>query len=542
MPYKNPILPGFHPDPSICRVGEDYYLVNSTFEFWPGIPIYHSKNLVDWKLIGHVLTRSSQLSLSGVASSGGVWAPTIRHHEGKFYVIVNALCYYQPGSWKTSRTFYCSTSDINSYGSWSEPIYVNQKGIDPSLLFHDGKVYVTSQGVNNDKDIFWGIYQSEIDIETGRHLTERKQLWKGHTYRGTSLERPEGPHLYYIDDWYYLLLAEGGTEERHMVTCARSKEPYGPWEACPGNPLVHHYPQSVEEQPIRCTGHGDLFQDHLGDWWIVFLGTRRYPDTYDHLGRETFLAPVEWQDGWPVINKGNPVSLKMDVHRSLKQDGAKRDLGFEDNFDHEELDKSFNFVRNPYPDTYSLTERPGWLRLNTSHISLGQTDSPSWVGRRQQSFRGEFRTLMDFKPKMREQEAGLTLHANDYVHAEVAITFTKEHGRSVFSRVWRSDLDDLDELNIDKKREILTYEALNDDEPVELFIKAEPTTYSFGYKNSKSGECKVLGTMSTKWFKRTQPLRLHFTGVYAAMYCTDNGYSTLGHADFDYFKVTAEED
>ncbi|KAI9283088.1 glycosyl hydrolase [Umbelopsis sp. AD052] len=507
MPYQNPILPGFHPDPSICRVGEDYYLVNSTFEFWPGIPIYHSKNLVDWKLIGHVLTRKTQLSLSGVASSGGVWAPTIRHHEGKFYVIVNALCYYQPGSWKTSRTFYCSTSDINSYGSWSEPIYVNQKGIDPSLLFHDGKAYITSQGVNNDKDIFWGIYQSEIDIETGRHLTERKQLWKGHTYRGTSLERPEGPHLYHIDDWYYLLLAEGGTEERHMVTCARSKDPYGPWEECPGNPLVHHYPHSVEEQPIRCTGHGDLFQDHLGDWWIVFLGTRRYPDTYDHLGRETFLAPVEWQDGWPVINQGNPVSLKMDVHRSLKQDGAKRDLSFEDNFDEEELDKL-----------------------------------PSWVGRRQQSFRGEFRTLMDFKPKMREQEAGLTLHANDYVHAEIGITFTEEHGRTVFSRVWRSDLDDLDELNIEKKREIITYEALNDDEPVELFIKAEPTTYSFGYKNSKSGECKVLGIMSTKWFKRTQPLRLHFTGVYVAMFCTDNGYSTLGHADFDYFKVTAEED
>jgi beta-xylosidase len=116
---------------------------------------------------------------------------------------------YQPGSWKTSRTFYCSTSDINSYGSWSEPIFVNQKGIDPSLLFHDGKVYITSQGVNNDNDVFWGIYQSEIDIETGRHLTERKQLWKGHTYKGTHYERPEGPHLYHIGDWYYLLIAEG---------------------------------------------------------------------------------------------------------------------------------------------------------------------------------------------------------------------------------------------------------------------------------------------------------------------------------------------
>lgn len=232
----------------------------------------------------------------------------------------------------------------------------------------------------------------------------------------------------------------------------------------------------------------------------------------------------------------------MNVHTALKQDSTKRDLSFADNFDQKELDKSFNFIRNPYPDIYSLTDRPGWLRIYSTHIGLGQLDSPAWIGRRQQSFRADFRTLIDFKPKRREQEGGLTLHANDFVHAEVGITFTKEHGRSVFSRTWRSDLDDLDELNTEKKVEIVTYEAIPDDEPVELFIKAEPTTYSFGYKNNKTGDEKTLGSMSTRWFKRTEPRRLHFTGVYAAMYCTDNGYETMASADFDYFNVQVEED
>lgn len=307
-------------------------------------------------------------------------------------------------------------------------------------------------------------------------------------------------------------------------------------------------------------------QDHLGDWWIVFLGTRRLPNTFDHLGRETFLAPVTWKNGWPVssyfckflckpndvqimmtnhsqiVNEGRPVTLNMEVHSSLIQDNITGDLSFADNFDQAELDKSFNFIRNPYPDLYSLTERPGWLRIYSTHITLGQLDSPAWVGRRQQSFRANFRTLVDFMPRKREQEAGLTLHANDYVHAEVGITFTEEHGRSVFSRVWRSDLDDLDELNVDKKTEIVAYESLANDEPVELFIKAEPTSYSFGYKNKTSGEETVLGTMSSKWFKRTETRRLHFTGVYAAMYCTDNGHETMAKADFDYFNVQTEED
>ncbi|CAM0142826.1 unnamed protein product [Umbelopsis sp. WA50703] len=541
MKYRNPILPGFHPDPSICRVDKDYYLVCSTFEFWPGIPIYHSTNLAEWTLIGHALTRDSQFSLNGVASSGGVWAPTIRHHKGKFYVIVNALRDYKAGAWRHSRTFYVSTSDIHTENSWSEPIYVNQRGIDPSLCFDGDKVYLTTQGINNDNDRFWGIYQSEINIENGRHLTERRQLWEGHTFRATSKERPEGPHLYHIGDWYYLQLAEGGTEERHMITCARSKDPYGPWEPCPWNPILNHYKLSVENSPIRCTGHGDMFQDHDGDWWMVFLGTRRYTNTNDHLGRETFLAPVSWKDGWPIVNDQKPVQMIMEVSNSKNQNFVDRNLSFSDSFDTTTLDKSFNFIRNPYADLYSLEERPGWLRIYTSHIDLGQLDSPAWVGRRQQAFNCVFKTLIDFKPKCSEQEAGLTLHANDFVHAEVGITVTAEGKRAVISRVWRSDLDDLDELNVEKKYEILTTEVLPDDEPVELQILADPTSYQFGYTPKGEKNVKILGTMSTKWFKRTENKRLHFTGVFAAMYCTDRGYQTLGHADFDYYSVTIEE-
>lgn len=284
-----------------------------------------------------------------------------------------------------------------------------------------------------------------------------------------------------------------------------------------------------------------MFQDHEGQWWMVFLGTRRYDNTNDHLGRETFLAPVSWKDDWPIVNDQKPVKLIMEVSNSKNQSFVDRSLSFSDNFDKSTLDKSFTFIRNPYPDTYSLTDRPGWLRINTSHIDLGQLDSPAWVGRRQQAFNCIFKTFIDFKPKHPQQEAGLTIHANDFVHAEIGITVSEEGKRVVICRVWRSDLDDLDELNVDKKYEIVTTEDLPDDEPIELQVIANPTTYQFGYVPKGEVNVKILGTMSAKWFKRTEPRRLHFTGVFAAMYCTDRGYQTIGHADFDYYSVAIEE-
>jgi xylan 1,4-beta-xylosidase len=285
MPYTNPVIPGFHPDPSVCRVGADYYLVTSSFEYYPGVPIFHSRDLFNWRPIGHCLTRESQLPLHGARSSGGIFAPTIRYHQGRFYMVTTNI---------TARKHILVHAE-NPEGPWSEPVWLDMDGIDPSLLFDDdGKVYFSSTGPG-------GIWQSELDVERGTWIGEKRSLWAG-----TGGSFPEAPHLYRLGDTYYLLIAEGGTEYGHMVTIARSGTPWGPFEPCPHNPILSHRSKSLE---IRCTGHGDLVQDHRGNWWMVFLGTRPvgYPPCY-HLGRETFLAPVSWDaNGWPVVNGGRPV-------------------------------------------------------------------------------------------------------------------------------------------------------------------------------------------------------------------------------------------
>ncbi|WP_171026096.1 MULTISPECIES: glycoside hydrolase family 43 protein, partial [unclassified Clostridium] len=219
MGFRNPIIPGYNPDPSVCRVGEDYYLVTSSFEDFPGVPVYHSRDMVNWEQIGYCLTRRSQLELKNCPPSRGIFAPVIRYHQGRFYMITTNVSH--------GGNFYVWTED--PAGEWSEPIFLAQGGIDPSLFFDDdGKVYLTSnQPTGGD----WTIAQSEIDIATGQLLTKPRTVWTG-----TGGRHPEGPHLYKINGKYYLMIAEGGTELGHMETIARSDSPYGPFESCPHNP------------------------------------------------------------------------------------------------------------------------------------------------------------------------------------------------------------------------------------------------------------------------------------------------------------------
>ena len=245
--YRNPVLPGFYPDPSVCRVGEDYYLVTSTFEFFPGVPVFHSRDLVHWEQIGHALTRASQLPLREAPPSGGIYAPTIRYHDGVFYMVTTNVSY--------GGNFYVTATD--PAGPWSDPIYVDQAGIDPSLLFDDdGKVYFLSNG-NGCMSI------CEIDIRTGEKLAPTRPSW-----RGTGGRYPEAPHLYKIDGLYYLMIAEGGTEYGHMETIARSISPYGPWEPSPRNPILTNR-NTEQNMPIQGTGHADLVQTQNGDWYAV---------------------------------------------------------------------------------------------------------------------------------------------------------------------------------------------------------------------------------------------------------------------------------
>src|SRR5574344_1597092 len=296
--YKNPIIKGFHPDPSVCRVDSDYYLVTSSFEYFPGVPIYHSRDMVNWEQIGNVLSRRSQLELSKSGVSGGIYAPTIRYNDGVFYMITTNV--------SNKGNFFVYTTDPK--GEWSEPVWLEQGGIDPSLYFEDGKCYMTS----NPDDAIW---LCEIDKKSGKRLSPSKKIWSG-----TGGRYPEAPHIFKKEGYYYLLIAEGGTEFGHKVTIARSKNIYGPYESNPGNPIVTHFRQIAQGNPIQGTGHADLVQAHDGSWWMVMLGFRVQSGAHHLLGRETFLAPVEWNsEGWPVVNGNGTVNIDMSNVKTLPQ-------------------------------------------------------------------------------------------------------------------------------------------------------------------------------------------------------------------------------
>ncbi|WP_435736020.1 family 43 glycosylhydrolase [Cellulosimicrobium sp. PMB13] len=276
-----PVLPGFHPDPSVVRVGDLYYLACSSFEYAPGVPVFRSPDLVAWELVGHALDRPSQLALAQAGPSGGIYAPTLRHHDGRFWLVTTNVN-DGPGHLLVSAT--------DPAGPWSEPVRIDAGGIDPDLAWDDdGTCYLTwSDG---------GIVQAELDPTTGELLTAPRTVWQG-----TGGQHPEGPHLYRVGSWWYLLIAEGGTGHGHAVTVARGSTPSGPFEACPDNPVLT---ARGTRSPVQNTGHADLVQRPDGSWAAVFLGVRpdgRFPG-WHVLGRETFAAEVSWVDGWPRVGR-----------------------------------------------------------------------------------------------------------------------------------------------------------------------------------------------------------------------------------------------
>ena len=303
MRAPRPVVGGFHPDPSVCRVGDTYWMVHSSFEYAPGVPLYRSTDLVSWEQAGHVLARPGQLDVSAAPGSGGITAPTLRHRDGRFWLVTTNLA---DGGWQTLVTA------EDPLGEWSDPVRMpGVRGIDPDLAWDDdGTLLVSYAGFGAGGPA--GLVQQAVDPATGEALTERRPLWQG-----TGGRFPEGPHLYRVGDHWYLLIAEGGTERGHAVTIARGPSPAGPWEPCPSNPLLTH--RGVES-PVQNTGHADLVQRPDGSWAIVFHGVRpRGASPQFHvLGRETFAAEVAWVDGWPRLGEwltppAGPVSGEEDL-------------------------------------------------------------------------------------------------------------------------------------------------------------------------------------------------------------------------------------
>lgn len=509
--FKNPVIPGFYPDPSICRVGSDYYLVNSSFEYFPGVPIWHSTDMVHWQQIGNVLNRVSQLPLTNCKPSNGIYAPTIRHHNGVFYMVVTLV-----SANKAYQNFYVTAT--NPAGPWSEPIIVDQSGIDPSLFWDDdGKVYFQSNRATKSTDPR-AIYQSEIDIQTGKRLSEIKTLWIG---SGGSYV--EGPHIYKKDGYYYLLTAEGGTAYGHTVAIGRSKSVWGPFESCPHNPILTN---RMSYSQLQGTGHADMVQATDGSWWMVHLAFRPAVDGIHFIGRETCLTPVEWKTGdWPIVNVNGQSEIlntktPPNYNAQMPQPFGStvvtdfdKPIGFE-----------WLYLRNPNPLNYSITERVGYLRLKGAAASLYDLDSPTMIARRQQHFDFTASVNIDFNPKKNNEEAGLTVIMDNRFHYDLFIS--KDKGKRVINLRYT-----LDSLN-----QIMTQMPLPDG-AIELIVKGNKKIYSFYYKTS-NGKDVEIGKLNTR-FLGTE-VSGGYNGVIIGLYATGNGSLALANADFDWFKYQPE--
>ena len=486
MHIVNPILPGFHPDPSICRVGQGFYLVTSSFEYFPGLPIYYSEDLIHWEQIGHCLTRNSQVHLTmGAPNCLNIYAPTIRYHEGTFYVVVTCVNGDNHGNFIVTAT--------DPAGPWSEPMPLPFSGIDPSLFFDtDGKVYYTG----SDQ----GIYLWEMDIHTGQAIGEKHMLWNG------TANNPEGPHLYHIGPWYYLLLAQGGTELCHMAAIARSTSVFGPYTPCPYNPILTNIGQY---SPLKAVGHADLVDDPQGHWWAVALCNRPLGYPFRHnLGRETILVPVTWKDGWPYMGEHSAALPSFDVDADLPTytpQGYIPGSPVVDTFQGTTPHLSWNVIYNPVEGLIHYTGNQ--LQLCGNDANLDDDRPKAWLGRRQEHFCCTAEMYFHFSPVQDGEEAGLTIYMNPHHHYEIARTRQDGQDRVILRRrigslcavtnsVSCTAVDLVFQLSCDRDR------------------------YTFWYGTDVK-ELQPLGWGETQYL--TTEVGGCFTGNYIAMYATGNG-------------------
>lgn len=496
MKYTNPVIKGFYPDPSVCFANGKYYLVSSSFQYFPGVPLFESEDLVNWKQIGHVLTRKSQVMLEKIASSGGVFAPTIRYNNGRFYMVTT--------NDTTHENFYVYTDDI--YGEWSEPITVEQDGIDPSLLFDGEHVYFMSNGTDDNGE--GGVVQCEIDIATGKKLSKSKCIWKGSGGRYL-----ESPHMYHIGDTYYLMAAEGGTEYGHMITYAKSESVWGPFVNYPANPVLTN--RNKAPYIIQGIGHGDLIQDVHGDWHIMCLGFRQIHlwRAYHILGREVFLIPVSFgEDGWFTAGTDGTCEEGYEIKGDFTQNEKK-----EYTFENTDWNIDWCYLRHPALENYELAQ--GKAVLHGTEITLDVVDSPTFLGIRQR----EFNMNLGVDVAVDAGEAGVTVYSCENEHYDMAVRKAAEEGYEVVLK-----------LNIgDIKHEQQTVAIPSG--AARLCVDCDGGRYYFRaipkYADGSEAPAISLGSAQTKYMSKE--VSEGFTGVILGLYAI--GENT---AEFMRFSVT----
>lgn len=475
MHYDNPILRGFHPDPSVCRVGDDYYLVVSSFEYFPGIPLYHSRDLVNWTQIGNCLQRAEEFPLLPVGDSGGVWAPTIRHHVGRFYVTATLEGY---------GNFIVTAED--PAGTWSSPVWLKEVGgIDPSLFFEDGHAwYCTNDRLDPRQE---AIILEEVDVTTGRIIGQRYTLWSG-----MGAHFLEAPHIYHIGDWYYLLTAEGGTFYTHMCTLARSRSLTGPYEGCPHNPILTN--ACDPSWQVQCAGHGDLVEDTRGHWWLVHLGIRLSRRTMTHLGRETFLTPVVWEDGWFRSASGKAL-LQVDAPIPAPQLPLQPFIA---DMTRTTWEPEWIFLRQNAGSNHRRI--PGAMLLTPTTQTL-RDPAPTFAALRPLDFDCTVDAIFTFDSQHPGDEAGLALRLSSMFHA----TCTLDASRTLTLTLQAEDIH----------HTIATAQLPSGE--VHLRITADREKYVFAYRIGE--EYRTLGQVSTR-FLAVEIAGKCFTGTVIGLYAT----------------------
>lgn len=510
--FKNPIISGFHPDPSICRVGEDYYLVNSSFEWYPGLPIYHSKDLVNWELVGYGIHRPNQVELpEGLGDSRGVYAPTIRYYNGLFYIINTCV--------QCEGNFYITAE--NPSGPWSDPVWLHSRGIDPDLFWDvDGKCYYTGHanitGVND-----WpqknGAWMQELDLNNKKLVGPQKQLTHGHA---KNARWTEGPHIYKIDGKYMLLVAEGGTGFHHSITVHHSDSIWGPYIPNHSNPVLTHR-HLGNDYPVHSVGHGDLIQTQKGDWWFVGLGKRKI-DGQTLLARETFLTPVEFQvqEGiqTPVFNPGIG-QLSVEQKRPDLPWSPVNVVPVRDEFASSKLALQWNFLRTPYTDWYKLEK--GSLVIKARPNVIDSLTNPSFIAQRIEHYYWEAATKVNFSSKNHNEQAGLVIYRRSTNHYQLL----KEENEVVLIKTLKG-----------KKSEIARVKYVGKE--VIFKVKAETVNVQFYFGDSLDnllpiGEVQDLGLISDEQSGG-------FNGPYIGMYVTSNNQKSKASAAFDWFEYSGK--
>lgn len=544
--FLNPVLAGFYPDPSVCKVGVDYYLVNSTFAYFPGIPVFHSRDLVNWELLGHVLSDTGKFNLDGFGVSRAIFAPAIRYNNGWFYV----TCTLVDGG----GNFIVKAE--NPAGPWSDIKWLPEiNGIDPSLYFDDdGKCYLLyNSDAPDNKPLYEGhrtVRIVEFDINNMNAQTEPVILING----GVAITKKpiwiEGPHIFKTKGMYYLTAAEGGTAEDHSQVIFRSSNVLGPYIPYEKNPILTQRNLDPKRSfPVTCTGHADFVQTDTGEWWAVFLGCRPYKpfeENYYNTGRETFLAPVRWfgasdstGDAWPVIN---PDFEEVQYHYPLPVNPASpvNDIPYHgnftinDEFDKDKLHPSWIFLRTPHKKWYSLSSNPGQLTINLKPETCSGKLNPAFIARRQQHSEGYGETSMIFSPKNQNEKAGLIIF-QDETHFYFLCKSIDGDGEVI--QLYKSNADTLA-----NNMELIAAHMLDEEfsgKKIILKIKTSGKDYSFYYGPDKEHLKLLKDNIDAAYLSIRNAWG--FVGNVYALYATSLGTETGNSAIYDWFEYNGSD-